>query len=143
MDKPQCLILIFLSLIWGSRIISMVHKLEFWFFFQARVTKYIKGIKVKGKHGVLGKWKDSQSIWNTEGETKWWKVSLGKTSGSHVRQDLGSFTKDLNLILRISDEQSKGDMLYRGWIEGGPTGEPEMKTDRAFNILRPQEASRL
>ena len=65
------------------------------------------------------------------------------TSGNHVRQDLGSFTKDLNLILRVSDEQSKGDMLYRGWIEGSLTEEPEMKTNRAFNILRPQEASRL
>lgn len=68
---------------------------------------------------------------------------LGKTSGDHVRQDIGSFTKDLNLILRVSDEQSKGDMLYRRWIEGSPIEEPEMKTDGAFNILRPQEASRL
>lgn len=68
---------------------------------------------------------------------------LGKTSGDHVRQDIGSFTKDLNLILRVSDEQSKGDMLYRRWIEGSPIEEPEMKTDGAFNVLRPQEASRL
>lgn len=56
----------------------MVYKLGLLDFFSDQINSIYKKFKGKGKHGVLGTWKEAQSIWSTECESKWGKVSLGR-----------------------------------------------------------------